>query len=245
MSKKLKTIYPIIFLLIFLIPTTVSANANINVDINGENSLDTVGLLILMTIISFLPSIIMTMTSFTRFIVVFSFLRTSLGTQNIPPNQVLIGLSLVMTFFVFAPTFDEIKVNAYEPYVAEEIEQEEALDIASYHMKDFMLRYTNENDIVLFLDLANETNVYQEYTEAPIYVIAPAFIISELKTAFEIGFLLFIPFIVIDIVIASILMSMGMFMMPPTMIALPFKILLFVLVDGWHLIIESLIKGVV
>jgi flagellar biosynthetic protein FliP len=257
MKNKKKLLFIGLFLSVFFLGMEhVHALGELDVNLNTSDgsSLDTVGLLILMTILSFLPSIIMTMTSFTRFIIVFSFMRSALGTQNTPPNQVLIGLALIMSFFVFAPTFDQIKTEAYEPYTEELIDQEQAMDIATGHMKGFMSRYTRINDLELFAYIAEENLEVDPDTffneegqivveEIPMYVLLPSFIISELKTAFEIGFMLFIPFIMIDIVVASILMSMGMFMMPPAMIALPFKILLFVMVDGWHLLIESMIRG--
>lgn len=197
-------------------------------------------LLAILTILSLAPAILILMTSFTRIIVVLSFVRHALATQQMPPNQVLIGLALFLTFFIMAPVWNEINQNALQPYLNEEISQEEAFNNALKPIREFMFKHTREKDLALFIDLA-EIERPQVKGDVPTYVLIPAFAISELKTAFQIGFLIFIPFIVIDMVVASTLMSMGMLMVPPMMISLPFKLLLFVLVDGWHLIVESLV----
>jgi len=201
-----------------------------------------VQIMLVLTIISLAPSILIMMTSFTRIIIVFSILRSALGTQNSPPNQVLIGLALFLTFFVMSPVIGEIKTEAYDPYVAQEITQEVAFERAKEPIREFMLRQTYSKDLNLFLDLGNREQP-EEISEISFDVIIPAFIISELKRAFQIGFFIYIPFIVIDMVVASTLMSMGMMMLPPSMISLPFKIMLFILVDGWDLVIKTLITS--
>jgi flagellar biosynthetic protein FliP len=242
--KKIKYIALIAFVLAIFIPEVVYATNDLNINVSTPGGeLDTVGLLVFLTILSFLPSLILTMTSFTRIIVVFSFIRNAIGTQNIPPNQVLIGLALIISFFTFAPTYDAIVEEAYEPYTNEELTVDEALDIGAMHVKKYMLKYTEDSAIETMYKMSGDDVTYDTYEDIPITTVAPAFVISELKTAFKIGFLLYVPFLVVDLVIASILMSMGMFMMPPSQIAIPFKILLFVLVDGWSLIIESLLSG--
>ena len=199
-------------------------------------------LLILLTVLSLAPSFLILTTCFTRIVVVFSFLRSGLGTQQSPPNQILIGLALFITFFIIQPVFSEINEEAIQPFLADEINQEEAFDIAAEPMKDFMLKQTREKDLALFLRASGSDNV-EEAMGLPLTTVIPAFALSELRTAFSIGFIIYVPFLVIDMVVASILMSMGMFMLPPVMISLPFKILLFVLVDGWYLVVESLIES--
>ncbi|WP_017471896.1 flagellar type III secretion system pore protein FliP [Amphibacillus jilinensis] len=201
-----------------------------------------VQLLLLLTIFSLAPSILILMTSFTRIIIVLSFTRTSLATQQMPPNQVLVGIALFLTFFVMAPTFQEINQQALSPLMNEEISLEEAYDQASAPIKSFMADHTRQRDLALFLDYTDTENI-ESIDDIPLTVLVPAFAISELKTAFTMGFLIFIPFLVIDMTVASILMSMGMMMLPPVMISLPFKVLLFVMVDGWYLITESLLSG--
>lgn len=209
----------------------------------GGNTATSIQILVLLTVLSLAPSILIMMTSFTRFIIVFSFLRKAISLQSTPPNQVLVALALFMTFFVMTPVFSDVYNNAYEPYVNQELTQEEALDNAVKPVKAFMLRQVRTQDLALFVDLSGETE-FDTYEDIPITTIIPAFLISELKTGFEIGFLLFIPFIVIDMVVASTLMSLGMMMLPPVMISLPFKVLLFIMVDGWHLLVEQLLKTV-
>ena len=182
------------------------------------------------------------MTSFTRIVVVLSFLRQSLGTQQMPPNQLIVGLSLFLTFFVMAPTWNRINEDAVNPYLAEQITQKVAFERAEAPIREFMFSQTREKDLELFLSLG-KLNKPQNRTEVPTYVLIPAFVVSELKTAFQIGFMLYLPFLVLDMVVASVLMAMGMMMLPPMMISLPFKILLFVLVDGWDLIVGGLVKS--
>jgi flagellar biosynthetic protein FliP len=199
----------------------------------------TLQVLLLMTALSFIPAMLMTMTSFTRIIIVFSILRQALGLQQAPSNQILIGLSLFLTFFIMSPVLEKIYDTAYLPYANEKISAKEALDIAQAPMRNFMVGQTRESDLDLFFRIAKREPVLSA-DEIPFSILMPAFVTSELKTAFQIGFIIFIPFLVIDIVVASILMAMGMMMLSPLIISLPFKIMLFVLVDGWALIIGTL-----
>ena len=195
--------------------------------------------LLFFTALSFLPAVLLMMTGFTRIVIVLSLLRQAMGTQQAPPNQVVIGLSLFLTFFVMGPTFDRVYQEAYLPYSTNAIAFEQAVDKAQAPMREFMLKQTRQSDFALFARLAKlEPGVTVE--QAPFRVIVPAFVISELKTAFQIGFMIFIPFLVIDMVVASILMSLGMMMLSPVLVALPFKLMLFVLADGWNLLIGSL-----
>ena len=201
-----------------------------------------VKLLLLLTVLSLAPSILILMTSFTRIIIVLSFVRTALATQQMPPNQVLVGLALFLTFFIMAPTFNEVNEEALQPLFAEEITLDEAYVRASAPMKDFMASHTRQKDLALFMNYA-EMEKPKTVQDIPITTLVPAYAISELKTAFQMGFMIFVPFLIIDMAVASVLMSMGMMMLPPVMISLPFKILLFVLVDGWYLITHSLLEG--
>ncbi len=199
--------------------------------------------LFLLTILTLAPSILVMMTSFSRFVIVLSFLRQAMGTQQTPPTQVLIGLALFLTIFVMNPIFTEVNQKALQPYLNEEISQTEAFDIAQEPIKSFMLRQTREKDLALFLKVAGQ-EAPATIEEVGLHVIVPAFVISELKTAFQIGFLIYIPFLILDMVVASILLSMGMMMLPPVLISLPFKLMLFVMVDGWHLTVGSLVKSI-
>ena len=217
------------------------------ININGEN-VQTLEVLFLTTIITLLPSIMVMMTSFTRYIISFSFLRTALGTQQTPPNIVLIGIALFLTLFTMNPVLTQIKTQAYDPYVAEEISQEEFLDRAEVPLKDFMLRNTKTSTLQMFCDLVDiklpdQISVQTTRDTLPLRVIVPAFMTCELQRAFEIGFLLFLPFMLIDIVVSCTLMSMGMIMLPPSMISMPFKLLLFVTLNGWELLFSSLVQG--
>ncbi len=198
-----------------------------------------VEILILMTVLTLLPSIVIMMTSFVRIIIVMSLLRQALGTAQTPPNQVLIGLSLFLTYFIMAPVLTNIYENAFDPYVNEEISAEQAIDNAAIPLREFMLAQTREDDILMFADIANH-DLTDDPADIPFRVLAPSFMTSELKTAFTIGFLIYIPFVIIDLVVASVLMSMGMMMLSPMMISMPFKLMLFVLADGWALITQSL-----
>ncbi|WP_243141172.1 flagellar type III secretion system pore protein FliP [Alkaliphilus pronyensis] len=199
-------------------------------------------ILFLLTILSLAPAILIMMTGFTRIIIVLSFLRNAIATQQTPPTQVLIGLALFLTFFIMSPIAVEINETAVQPYLAEEISDAEAIENAMKPLREFMFRQTREKDLALFMEIANE-GTPASLEDIPTLTLIPAFIISELKTAFQLGFVLFIPFIVIDMVVASTLMSMGMMMLPPAMISLPFKLLLFIMVDGWNVIIKSLVTG--
>ncbi|WP_096189114.1 flagellar type III secretion system pore protein FliP [Evansella halocellulosilytica] len=205
-----------------------------------ENLTATVQLLLLLTVLAIAPGILILMTCFTRIVVVLSFVRSGLATQQMPPNQVLIGLALFITFFIMAPVFAEVNEEALQPLFEGEINQEEAFDAAALPMKEFMAQHTREKDLALFMGYAGLDRP-ESLEDIPLTSLVPAFAISELKTAFQIGFMIFIPFLVIDMVVASVLMSMGMMMLPPVMISLPFKILLFVMVDGWHLVVRSLL----
>lgn len=215
---------------------------------------DNIKLLLLLTVLTLLPSILIMTTGFVRIITVLSFFKSAIGAAQNIPRQVIVGLALFLTFFVMAPTFTEINDKAVKPYLAEEISLDQAKEAGVKPMRDFMLKQTRVNDLKLFLEARDIKDAVQvetdedgvetyNYDKVPLYVIMPAFMISELRTAFEIGFLLFIPFILIDIVTSCVLMSMGMFMLQPAMISLPFKLLLFVLVDGWNLLSQSLILG--
>ncbi len=215
------------------------------INVNGSN-VQTLELLFLTTIVSLLPSLIVMMTSFTRYTVVFSFLRTALGTQQNPPNMVLVGMALVLTLFTMGPTLNAVKEQAYDPYRAEEIDQNEFLERAQVPIKEFMLRNTEVSSLELYCDMAKiEVPASQEEAvELPLRVVMPGFVTTELKEAFMIGFLLYIPFMLIDVVVASALMSMGMIMLPPSMISAPFKLLLFLMLDGWQLLFSTLVQSV-
>lgn len=215
------------------------------VNVNGDN-VQALQILFLTTMMTLLPSLLVMMTSFTRYVITFSFLRTAMGTQQTPPNVVLIGVALFLTLFTMNPVLSTIKTEAYDPYVAEEIGQEEFLDRAQVPLKDFMLRNTETSSINLFCDLdgAVERPADEAAAKAlPMHVVVPSFMTSELKRAFEIGFLVYIPFMLIDVVVASALMSMGMIMLPPSMISTPFKLLLFIVLNGWELVFSTLVQG--
>ncbi len=246
----------------FASPSTVYASANegatdteadyndstngihISID-NSEGTMSaSIRILLLLTILSLAPSILIMLTSYTRIIIVLHFLRTALGTQTAPPNQVLIGLALFLTFFIMWPTFEEVNTTVIQPLDEGTITTEEAMELAEIPFREFMGQYTQVKDLQLFVDISGETyeSTEQMIEEVPFTTLIPAFIISELRTAFILGFLIYIPFIVIDMVVSSVLMSMGMMMLPPTTISLPFKILLFILADGWNLVIASLVQ---
>jgi len=199
-------------------------------------------ILVLLTILTLAPAILIMTTSFARIIIVLSFLRQAMGTQQTPPTQILIGLALFLTMFVMGPVWSEINEGALKPYMEEELGQFEALKLAEIPIKRFMLNHTREKDLSLFINLSEDKNP-ESAEEISIQTVVPAFIISELKTAFQIGFLIYIPFLILDMVVASILLSMGMMMLPPVLISLPFKLMLFVMVDGWYLTVGSLMKS--
>jgi len=200
----------------------------------------TLQIVALLTVLTLAPAIVVMLTSFTRIIVVLSFLRSALALQQMPPNQVLIGLALFLTMFTMAPTWQELYTEGLQPYLAGELTEAEALARASEPVREFMFRHTREQDLGLFIDMAGAGRP-ETPDDVPTMTLIPAFIISELRTAFQLGFILFIPFLVIDMIVASTLMSMGMLMLPPVMISLPFKVLLFVMVDGWYLVTRSLL----
>ena len=198
--------------------------------------------LVLLTSLSFLPALLLSMTSFTRILIVLGLLRIAIGTQSAPPNQILVGLSLFLTFFVMSPVFDKVHSEAYKPFSENKISVEQAMERGVQPFKQFMLKQTREADLALFAKLANIEKM-EGPEQVPLRILLPAFVISELKTAFQIGFTIFIPFLIIDLVVASVLMSMGMMMVPPATISLPFKLMLFVLVDGWQLLIGALAQS--
>lgn len=240
--------------LVFSLMCIEAYAAGITVDFtstaDGTGALGTLEVLFLFVILALAPSILLMMTSFTRIVIVLSFLRNALGTQQSPPNQIIIGLSLFLTLFVMMPVIEEVRVNAYEPYTQGIITQEEATSKAVVPIKHFMIRQTDKKSINLFLSISGRTDVkFDESTametlsELGLEILVPAFITSELTRAFTMGFLIFLPFLIIDMVVSSILMSMGMVMLPPAMIALPFKIMMFVMVDGWSLLMGTLVRG--
>ncbi len=247
-------VFCITLVFVCLTATTAHANAGISIDLattsTDENALGNLEILVLLLSISLLPSMIILMSCFTRIVIVLSFTRTALGTQQTPPNMVLIGLALFLTLFIMQPVIQEIEEVAYTPYVENEIDSGEALEAAQEPLKRFMLMQTNPSDLSLFLDISNSElpqgfsiDDNESQLLLGLEIIVPSFITSELKRAFTIGFLIFIPFLIIDMVVASTLMSMGMMMLPPAMISLPFKLLVFVLVDGWGLLLEMLVNS--
>lgn len=207
-----------------------------------QDYVNSIKILILLTVLTLVPSILILMTSFTRIIIVLSFVRNALATQQTPPNQILVGLAIFLTIFIMKPVYTDVMSNAVTPYLDGEITQEEAIEVGSVPIKTFMLNQTREKDLGLFFEISDEEPP-AERMETSFTVLIPAFVISELKTAFQMGFMLYMPFIVIDLIVASILMAMGMFMLPPVMISLPFKLLLFVMVDGWYLVVKSLVES--
>jgi len=202
----------------------------------------TIKILFMLTILTLAPTILITMTPFTRIVIVFFFLRQAMGTQQTPPNTVLIALALFLTFFIMKPALTTINDEALQPYMNEELSQEEAIELAQIPLKTFMLSQTRENDLALFFNIS-DTPKPETRKDVPFYIVLPSYVISELKTAFQIGFLIYLPFLILDMVIASVLMAMGMMMLPPIIISLPFKIMLFVLIDGWNLVVGSLVKS--
>ncbi|HOF04122.1 MAG TPA: flagellar type III secretion system pore protein FliP [Syntrophales bacterium] len=221
---------------------------NISLNIGGgapdspTKAATVIQLLFILTVLSLAPAILLMVTSFTRVVVVLSLLRHALGTQQIPPNQIVIGMALFLTFFIMTPVWQKVNQEALQPYYNEEISGEEAMTKAVSPVKDFMLKQTREKDLALFVKIGREKQPAKP-EDISLSVLIPAFMISELKTAFQIGFMIYLPFFIIDMVISSILLSMGMMMLPPIMLSLPFKLLLFVLVDGWYLIVGSLVKS--
>jgi flagellar biosynthesis protein FliP len=225
-------------------PTVPVPNINIGLGQtnNPQQVVGALQILILLTVLTLAPTLLVMVTSFTRIIVVLSFVRTAMGTQQTPPNQVLVGLALLLTFFVMNPVIRQINSGAVQPYVQKKISQSVALDRAAQPLRTFMFKQTREKDIQLFYSISKEPRPTAQ-SDVPTYLLVPAFVLSELKTAFEIGFAIYIPFIIIDMVTASILLSMGMMMIPPVIISLPFKVLIFILVDGWDLVVSALFQS--
>jgi len=219
---------------------------NVGLDNSAEAAAPTVvmQIFLLMTVLSLAPAILIMVTSFTRIVIVLSLLRRALGTMQMPPNQVMIGLALFLTFFVMAPVWHKINQSALQPYLEKKIGNEKALQNAVTPLREFMFKQTREKDLALFVDIAKLERP-KNIADIPTTVLIPSFIISEVKTAFQIGLLLYVPFLIIDMVVASVLLSMGMMMLPPIMVSLPFKLMLFVLADGWYLLVGSLVKGFV
>jgi flagellar biosynthetic protein FliP len=244
--KNYKYVALVLLLLLFLVPESFAQGIpGLNVSKGpggGQTYSLSIELLILLTSLTFLPSIVLMMTSFTRIIIVLSLLRSALGTQGSPPNQVLIGLALFMTFFIMSPVIEEIYTKSYQPLSANQISSSEAMEKAAVPLKDFMLKQTRQTDLALYIKMANMPSI-QDANDVPFKILVPAFVTSELKTAFQIGFTIFIPFLIIDMVVASVLMAMGMMMVPPSIVSLPFKLMLFVLVDGWQLLLGSLAQS--
>jgi len=224
-------------------PTVPTLNLNLSAPDTPQQLVSSLNVLVVLTLLFLAPSIVLVMTTFTRFVIVFGFLRQALGTQQVPPTQLLVMLAMILTFFVMEPIGTKAYEQGIKPYIAQEIGYEEAFTRTALPFKNFMIRNTREKDLALFLRIRKMENP-KSVADVPLSIVIPAFIISEMKTAFEIGFLLFLPFLVIDMVVASILMSMGMMMLPPVMISLPFKILVFVLIDGWNLLIGNLIASI-
>jgi flagellar biosynthetic protein FliP len=225
-------------------PALAHAAPGINLTLDGDQGgiSTSLQLLVLLTVLSLAPSVLIMMTSFTRIIIVLGFVRNALGTPTMPPNQVLVGVALFLSLFVMGPTFTQINDQALQPLLDKKIDEKTALERAEAPIRAFMFEQVDQQDLSLFTDLSGEERP-ETRADVPTRVLIPAFVLSELKTAFEIGFLILIPFLIIDMVVASTVMSMGMVMLPPVIISLPFKVLLFVLVDGWHLVSESLVRG--
>ena len=250
-SRALRIIALLILVLAMVAPTAAVAQdlpplPSIQIGVGGADRPEQVSvvlqILLLLTVLSLAPSILIMMTSFTRLAVVFSMVRQALGTQQMPPNQILIGLALMLTFFLMAPVYEQINDQALQPYLAEEISQETALKRALEPIRAFMLKQTRKKDLSLFINISGSEKP-DSYQDIPTTVLISAFVTSELKTAFSIGFLIYIPFLVIDMVVSSVLLSMGMMMLPPFMVSLPFKMMLFVLIDGWYLLVGSMVKS--
>ncbi len=224
-------------------PVIPTLNLNLSAPDTPQQLVSSLNVLVVLTLLFLAPAMVLVMTTFTRFVIVFGFLRQALGTQQVPPTQLLVMLAMILTFFVMEPVGIKAYNQGIKPYLAKKIGYEEAFTKTALPFKNFMIRNTREKDLALFLRIRKMQNP-KSVADVPLSIVIPAFIISEMKTAFEIGFLLFLPFLVIDMVVASILMSMGMMMLPPVMISLPFKILVFVLIDGWNLLIGNLIASI-
>jgi flagellar biosynthetic protein FliP len=250
-SKKIIYLFPALLILLLFVSSEAWAQPlpalpTLKIGVEQANDPEQVSVLLqilfLLTVLSLAPAIVVMMTSFTRLAIVFSLLRHALGTQQMPPNQIIVGFSLLLTFFLMAPVYNQINKDALQPYLAEEISQEVALEKAVQPVRKFMLRQTRKKDLALFLDISKSEKP-QDYDDISTIVLLSAFVVSELKTAFQIGFVIYIPFLIIDMVVASVLLSMGMMMLPPFMVSLPFKLMLFVLIDGWNILVGSMIKS--
>lgn len=244
----IKKIFPILFLLVagfFICDLACAQTISLNIDdaSNGSATARIFSVLALITVLSLAPSIVIMMTSFTRLIVVFSLTRSALATNATPPNTVLISLAFFMTIFIMSPTFEKSWEEGLKPVIDEKMELSEGLEKAALPLKEFMVNNTREKDLMLFNDLSSPEDKVEKIEEAPLKITIPAFMISELRRAFEIGFLIYLPFLIIDMVVASVLMSMGMMMLPPSVISLPFKVIFFVLIDGWYMLAGSLINS--
>ncbi len=243
------TLVPLVLLLVGCAadPRLQAPGVTLSVDPVGgpEQVTSGVQLLVLMTVLSLAPSILILMTSFTRIVIVLSVLRTALGTPTAPPNQVIVGLALLLTVYIMAPVYAQIDQRAIQPYLREELTQQQAFDEALLPLREFMFRQTRDKDIELFLSLSGETERPRTLEDIPTTALLPAFVISELRTAFTMAFVIYVPFLVIEMVVSSILMAMGMMMLPPSLVSLPFKLLLFVMVDGWYLLTRSLVQSFV
>lgn len=252
-SIKILLLFSVILALLALIAPVLASAAqpfalpNVNLTLSGgttepEKVSSLIQLVMLLTILSLAPAILLMVTSFTRIVIVLSLIRHALGTQQMPPNQVIVGLSLFLTFFIMSPVINRVNTEALKPYYAEQISGETAMTKAIVPVKEFMLKQVREKDLALFIKIAKEPRPAKP-EDVSLTTLIPAFAISELKTAFQIGFMIYLPFLILDMVVASVLLSMGMMMLPPIMVSLPFKLLLFVLVDGWHLIVGSLVQS--
>ena len=245
MTKKLFFIFALVIGLVLMTDYAAAQTISLNIDdaSTGSTTARIFSVLALITILSLAPSIVIMMTSFTRLIVVFSLTRSALATNATPPNMVLISLAFFMTIFIMSPTFEKSWEEGIKPVIDEKIELTEGLEKAAQPLKAFMVNNTREKDLMLFNDLSADKDIVEKIEDAPLKITIPAFMISELRRAFEIGFLIYLPFLIIDMVVASILMSMGMMMLPPSVVSLPFKVVFFVLIDGWYMLAGSLINS--
>ena len=245
MNKKILFVFALVFSLIFTTGLAYAQTISLNIDdaSTGSTTARIFSVLALITVLSLAPSIVIMMTSFTRLIVVFSLTRSALATNATPPNMVLISLAFFMTIFIMSPTFERCWEEGIKPVIDEKIEITDGLEKASLPLKEFMVNNTREKDLMLFNDLSSPEDKVEKVEDAPLKITIPAFMISELRRAFEIGFLIYLPFLIIDMVVASVLMSMGMMMLPPSVVSLPFKVIFFVLIDGWYMLAGSLINS--
>jgi flagellar biosynthetic protein FliP len=240
--QKLRAVWRSVVMLLIVAPAVIAQDAAPSLDLSKTSGSLPVQIMVLLTLLSFIPAILISMTCFTRLIVVFHFLRQALGTQEAPNNQVIIGLSLFLTMFVMAPVMTRVNQEALQPMLAGQLTQTQAIERALVPLRAYMLKHTRERDLALFIKIANDA-MPNSPDDVATTTLVPAYMISELKTAFQIGFVLFIPFLVIDLAVSSVLLSMGMMQLPPVVVSMPLKILLFVMVDGWYLIVGSLVKS--